>query len=203
MNKVEKKLAAAQGPFLKIFHENLRKLNLKRCAYHGGALLGNDVHKLLQRHNFQRILLALKPQRHSVPGGAHETFGSLTDYQRAITLFSKLASVYKLATANRSLCEHEVVLLKVRCYSLGNFFPVNYPESSVKPKLHILAYHFAEKADLSGSVGIETEQLIEGMHPFINRRTRQFCSVRDPEQQLALVVQSQWVASGARMPTNL
>ena len=72
----------------------------------------------------------------------------------------------------------------------------------MKPNLHVLAYHFGQKAEHCGSVGLETEQLIEGMHPFINRRLRQFCSIRDPARQMALVAQSQWVASAAHVPNG-
>ena len=35
----------------------------------------------------------------------------------------------------------------------------------MKPKLHLLAHHFPQKAERLGSVGIETEQLIEGSAP--------------------------------------
>ena len=115
--------------------------------------------------------------------------------QRAITLFSKLAQVFSLATANHALCKHEVMFLKVRCYSLGCFWPVNYPNANVKPKLHLLAHHFPQKAERQGSVGTGTEQLIEGMHPVMNQRECQYASIRDPKQQMALMAKSQWVAS--------
>ena len=72
----------------------------------------------------------------------------------------------------------------------------------MKPKPHVLAHHFGQKAEFCGSVGIETEQLIEGMHPFVNRRSRQYCSVRNPAQHMALIAQSQWVASGTHVPSD-
>ena len=123
-------------------------------------------------------------------------------FQKALTLFSKIHAEYELATANRPLCQHEVTLLKVRCHSLGIFWPVNFPDASVKLKLHVLAHHFGQKAEFCGSVGIETKQLIEGMHPFVNRCLCQYCSVRNLAQHMALIAQSQWVASGTHVPTD-
>ena len=196
------KLEAAQGPFSQEFSNRLKKLHLKRCAYHGGALLGNDVHTVLQRENFCYLIKCLKPKSIKLTSGVHKEFGSMHIFQKALTLFSKIHAVYELATANRPLCQHEVALLKVRCYSLGNFLPVNFPDASVKPKLHVLVHHFGQKAEFCGSVGIETEQLIEGMHPFVNRRSCQYCSVRNPAQHMALIAQSQWVASGTHVPSD-
>ena len=72
---------------------------------------------------------------------------------------------------------------------------MNFPEESVKPKLHLLVHHFPQKAFLQGSIGLETEQLIESMHPFVNRKARQYACVRDPLQQMGLIAQSQWVGS--------
>ena len=175
----------------------LEELHQQQCAYHGGALLGNDVHTILQAKNFHLLLEALKPKKIKLSSGATKKFGDLQFYPKAVTPFNKISIIYQLATANRALCRHEVALLKVCCYSLGIFFPVNFPLESAKPKLHVLAHHFWQKAEMCGSIGLETEQLIKGLHPFINRRSRQFCTVRDLTRQMALVAQSQWVASGS------
>ena len=126
---------------------------------------------------------------------ALQVFGSNREFQRTLTLFDKLAAVYVLATANRTLCQHEIALLSIRCYSLGCFFPVNFPNASVKPKLHVLTHHFSIKAQHEGTVGMETEQLVESMHPFFNRKERQYASVRDHQTRMTLLAQSQWVAS--------
>ena len=107
-----------------------------------------------------------------------------------------------LATANRPLCQHEIALLKVHASGFASFLPVNYPQQSVKPKLHLLAFHFAEKAEILGSVRMETEQMIESIHLFINRRMRQYASVRNNVQQMALVAKSQWVVGAAMLPSQ-
>ena len=137
-----------------------------------------------------KLVSALKPRRFKLPQGSFVIIGSTKKRQQLLTLFSKLSQVYELATANRPLCQHEVMILSVRCYSLGCFFPVRFPSASVKPKLHLLAHRFPQKAHHQGSVGIETEQLAESMHPCVNRRNRQYACVRNP-----LVARSQWLAS--------
>ena len=195
-NDAERALDSAKGPFLTAVHDVLANLSLKRCAYHGGALTGNDIHTVLQCTNYEQLVAALRPRKFTLADGCVTTIGTTKQCQKVTTLFSKIAQVCKLSTANRPLCRHEVVILSVRCYSLGCFFPVNFPHESVKPKLHLLAHHFPQKASLQGSVGLETEQLIESMHPFVNRKKRQYSCVRNPLRQMSLIAQSQWVASG-------
>jgi len=193
-------ISAEHGPFSQHLAKTLESLKLQRCAYHGGALIGGDVHKLLSRKNIALVCQSLRPRKVALEDGSYHVFGSYERYQRAFTLLSKLSQVYTLASANRPLCRHEIALLQVRAYSFGSFLPVNYPQESVKPKLHVLAYHFAEKAEATGSVGLETEQLIESIHPFINQKERQYASVRQASDQMAIVAKSQWVASESQLP---
>ena len=49
LHEAQAKLFAASGPFMCAIEKQLKALNLKRCAYHGGVLVGNDVHKLYNR----------------------------------------------------------------------------------------------------------------------------------------------------------
>ena len=57
--EVDKELKAARGPFMQDLQARLDKLSFKRCAYHGGALLGNDVHTLMQPQPSHFILKSL------------------------------------------------------------------------------------------------------------------------------------------------
>ena len=57
--EVDKELKAVQGPLMQDLHARLDKLSFKRCAYHGGALLGNDVHTLMQPQPSHFILKLL------------------------------------------------------------------------------------------------------------------------------------------------
>ena len=72
------KLAEVEGPFLRDVRMQLDKLKLKRCAYHGGALLGNDVHTILQAKNFHLLLEALKLKKSSFLPGPQRSFEVLS-----------------------------------------------------------------------------------------------------------------------------
>ena len=46
--KLEKGFAVSEGPFVKGVEAALQSLNVQRQQYHGGAFIGNHVHKSLQ-----------------------------------------------------------------------------------------------------------------------------------------------------------
>ena len=142
LQNAEQKLKEAQGPFLERLGKVLEDLNLQRCAYHGGALVGKDVYTLLTNH--KRVAEVLKTIRVATSHG-NTIIGSHRDCQRAETLLRKLHQMYQLAMLNRPLCKDEVQLLAIRASSFGSM-PVNFPEEAVKPKLHMLVFHFPEKA---------------------------------------------------------
>ena len=51
-----------KGPFQTKFDNSLEELNLKRQIYHKGALVGNDVAKILQPLNIRKIVrIRFKP----------------------------------------------------------------------------------------------------------------------------------------------
>ena len=61
------------------------------------------------------------------------------------TRLKKFAQCYKLFTANRELCPHEVHSLILRCHSYGNWLPVNFPNESLPRKFHMLTYIFLKR----------------------------------------------------------
>ena len=201
LQNAEQKLKEAQGPFLERLGKVLEDLNLQRCAYHGGALVGKDVYTLLTNH--KRVAEVLKTIRVATSHG-NTIIGSHRDCQRAETLLRKLHQMYQLAMLNRPLCKDEVQLLAIRASSFGSM-PVNFPEEAVKPKLHMLVFHFPEKAEKQGSVALETEQLIEGVHPYFNAKGRQYATIRktktkaSPHRQGPMGIQF----SGVTTPSTL
>ena len=92
-------------------------------------------------------------------------------------------------------------MLKVCSDSLGSFLPNNFPNAELKPQLHAVAHPRREKEEVPGFVHMETQQLIEAMHPLVNCCAHQICSVRDPQRKMALIAQSQWVAGGSQLPS--
>ena len=92
-------------------------------------------------------------------------------------------------------------MLKVCSDSLGSFLPNNFPNAELKPQLHAVAHPRREKEEVPGFVHMETQQLIEAMHPLVNCCARQIRSVQDPQRKMALIAQSQWVAGGSELPS--
>ena len=52
--KLEKAFAVSEGPFVKGVEAVLQSLNVQRQQYHGGAFIGNHVHKVLQVSIFKK-----------------------------------------------------------------------------------------------------------------------------------------------------
>ena len=55
--KLEKAFAVSEGPFVKGVEAVLQSLNVQRQQYHGGAFIGNHVHKVLQVSIFLKVAL--------------------------------------------------------------------------------------------------------------------------------------------------
>ena len=113
-------LQKEKGPFKTFFDETVESFKLERQFYHSGALVGRDVHKLTIKQNYERLVSIFNPKAIKTKTGKN-TVGNLK------TRFKKFAQCYKLFTANRELCPHEVDSLILRCHSYGNWLPVNFP----------------------------------------------------------------------------
>ena len=57
-----------------------------------------------------------------------------------------------------------------------------------------------EKAARHGSVGMETEQCLESIHPVFNKLKHTFASVQNKEQQLRLMMKQQWLKTDPDIP---
>ena len=107
--------------------------------------------------------------------------------QKVFTLLFKFSQVYEFKMVSRVLCIHKVELLKIRCYSLGCWYPVNYPENNIKRKFHLLFCHVPETASRFCTVGMFAENISESIHPVVNRLKRRYASVTNHEQQISLI----------------
>ena len=56
------------------------------------------------------------------------------------------------------------------------------------------------KAHLSGSVGMDSEQAIEALHPKMNRWSATFASVGNYVHRLAAIAETQWLQSIPSLP---
>lgn len=192
-----------QGPFLKRYNTIMEGLNLKRRVYHSGALIGKDIDKLFgvkSRINIINLSNIYRKTTIRLQNGKEENFGDAKLVQTMKTLMDKFSAIYQLMSPSRSLCKHEVNLLKVRCYSFGNWFPVNFPNTNLKRKFHLLTFHVPEKADLRATVGMEGEHTSESIHPIVNSLKRRYATVQSLKDQLPLICKDQWLMTNPKVP---
>ena len=196
--KAEKTLDEIKGPFKTRLDAVLDSMKLKRAAYHSGALIGPDVKKLVQKENIKKLGKVFKEMELKV-GPAnnpeHASFGGKEIQAKIVALLTKFKLCYDLYTANRVLCRHEVELLAIRCSSLGAWFPVNFPESNLRRKFHLLTVDVPKQARRIKTVGMLTEQTIESIHPYINELERRFAKVADRSKKGLIICKQQNIYS--------
>ena len=163
--------------------------------YHSGALIGNDVNKLVKKENIKKLCRVFKPREIILNNGQKQIFGSHETAQLLKTRFTKFSDCYQLYMQNRKLCRHEVLKLCIRSCSYGNWMPLNFKEKSLPRKLHMLTYEVPRKAVLLGNVGLEAEHCSESIHPFCNKCDRLYRTVQNNKEKLALIAKAQWLAS--------
>ena len=184
-----------RGPFQQNFDAILQEINLKRQVYHKGALVGNDVSKILQSDNIRKIVEVFKPIQVNLKHGEKKVFNEHKIMSKVSTLLTKLSLCFKLYSPSVPLCRHEVAFLAVRCASFGQWFPVNFPTTNLLRKFHVLTFHVPEKAILRGTVGMEAEHCSESIHPVVNKLDRTYATTQNTYDRLALVAKSQWLQS--------
>ena len=114
-----------------------------------------------------------------------ETFGIADIVQKVTTLLTMFSECYELyIVANRPLCKHEVEDLEYKCHAFGNWFPTSFPNENLIRKFHVLTFHIPEKARRVWTFGMEAEQGIEGVHPFLNKWNMIYATVQNPTDRL-------------------
>ena len=110
-------------------------------------------------------------------------------------MLTKLSQCFKLYSVSAPLCPHEIAILGTRCTSFGQWFSVNFPNTNLLRKFHILTFHVPEKAILRGTVRMEAEHCSERIHPVVNKLNRMYPTTQNTCDRLALVAKSQWLQS--------
>ena len=110
------------------------------------------------------------------------------------TLLDKLAAIVELATANRPLCRHEVLLLKQRCIDFGQWFPGKVARD-LTYKGHRVAKHLWQYAEYWGrrghSPGLHTEQFGEAIHQVVKKAAGDWRKRKKSEQLRGIFMQVQ------------
>ena len=161
-----------------------------------GALVGGDIYGTENWKKFGRVLKPTKVNTNS----SNETFSSTKKSQTIYSLLKKFSECYTLISRNSPICKHEVKYLGLRCASLGCYFPTNFCDSNLTRKLHQLSHHMYIKARQIHTVGMESEQCIESIHPLCNKLNCMYCTVTNKSANLVLIAKQQWLQSAT---TNL
>ena len=198
--KATEELNKIRGPFKRKFDDVLDSLHLQRVAYHSGSIVGPDVKKITRTKNIKAIGKVFSPIKLPGPDGEIKKYGSSELQAKFTTLLFKFQACYDLFTANRPLCRHEVELLALRCSSFGCWFPVNFPEESLKRKFHLLTVDVPHQARLLHTIGMITEQTIESIHPYINKLDRLFCTTQNKKDKALLIIKQHNLYSEPTLP---
>ena len=120
------------------------------------------------------------------------TIGSVALTQKFRTLFHKLRQLRLLYRPTRPLCKHEVAALEASALSFGHWFPVNFPDSSITPKVHWLITHIPDIARRFWSSGQTTEQVIESFHANLNSYGRSYACIQNTQRRFAAMTKNHW-----------
>ena len=96
------KINSLKGPFQRKLDGVLERMNLKKQMYHKGALVGNDVAKILHPGNIGKIVNCFKPLKVKLQHGEHKVFSDQRSMNKVSTLLTKLSQC--------SNCTHPALL---------------------------------------------------------------------------------------------
>jgi hypothetical protein len=162
--------------------------------YHGETLIGPQVHKLLsgERPLYLTVLESIRHVQTLEPfrRGRSVIISRSSPYTRLLHLFRLFAGCYKLYTADRFLSADEIASLAQQCRSFGVKFHQSFPRESITLKMHLLAVDIPRFARTHGTVGLYSEQAIEGMHATSNQLLRNYAGMGKSMNKHLLVFQA-------------
>ena len=145
------------------------QIGAARQQYHGGALIGRHVDKILE--NLEMLAEVLED-------GSEAKLG-----------FLEFAVIYRrvhfLLKARRQLTEDEICELEVKCAKLGEVMP-RVLGGNITPKQHELIHHVPQFARKWRTVGLFREEGMEAKHHEVNGINRVLACMRREEARLAM-----------------
>ena len=197
------------GGYVSQFEKFLKDHRLQYYCYHGGVLLGNQVHRLFgsstplypsllevinPKTKFEWIArdrgdnkLVLAPKPATV---REDPYVLLPTYEQVKGIFDLFHRAYRLYTAARILTDAEVTMLEGWCPMVASQLHQHFPEESITPKLHMLAVEIPRFARQFRTVGLFTEQNIESFHAQVNQFGRQYAGVASTLHRYELMFQA-------------
>ena len=113
LTTITAKINNLKGLFQRKLDGVQERMNLKKQVYHKGALVGNDVAKILHPGNIGKIVNCFKPLKVKLQHGEHKVFSDQRSMNKESTLLTKLSQCFQLYSPSTPLCRHEVAFLAV------------------------------------------------------------------------------------------
>lgn len=186
-------IASAGGPFTRAVNDRIREFGVTDRPYHGGAYVGKDCERIM-KHGTTISSVVRRVQLIDSDGNVTESGDDEVALQYD-GLFAKLLECWRLYSAARPLCAHEVQLLEMRSAELATMWPRRFT-----PKFHLLTYHMPQFAHDWLSVGLSTEQCVESSHTIINTLDRTFAGITDRVPKLTSIGKRFLVHSDPAIP---
>ena len=213
-NKLTKLWATEAGPFVRSFYALMDSFNLQRQAYHSGALVGNDVLRLLKPDAILAFTNLLMPRiacdlEADESGHVHVNLSNVAGIgdaplaRKFYNIFSTFSALANLTTRSEPLCEHELNFFDVLSDDFAEQFAHLFPEKEMLPKGHVLLYHCIQQARWFGSLGMLHEGVVEALHVVDNRLVLRFGNVKNPEQNIISRSHAHWQLADPGGPLSI
>ena len=171
LDKIFSDVIKTRGPIEEQLNHILENIvHVKRQTYHSQCFIGDHCKKIL-KHN--GVLLDVLPD-----GDSKVKFRGL---------FGRMHRIFKYFQS-RFLDPNEIKGLSILCWELGVWFPRNFPEETIPPKLHFLIGHIPEIAARWKTIGLLSEHGLESIHTNVNAINRTNCTVCDKKEHMRLVL---------------
>ena len=181
----------------------MKKISLKREAYHGGSFVGDDVHEVMDPEVWQQFCAILAAPsvatRLKVVGGHVKLsllgIGALqlekspeksTEYRVFRELGVSFSRAMSLFNRGTPLCESHIAEFRRRTDRFARAYATALPAEQSQPKTHILCAEMPDQAEMIGGTGVLGESGIEGEHVRDNHLKRQHASTKDVCENLRL-----------------
>lgn len=187
------KINSTDGPFTRAIQHRIDLFGIAERPYHSGEYVGKDCERIMQHGT--TISSAIGRIELIDINGQTEYSGDDAIAQKYGALFGRLYECFKLYSAARPLCSHEIRMLELHSSALASQWPRTFT-----PKFHLLTYHMPQFARDWLSIGLSSEQCVESSHPKFNELLRTFAGITDPVRKVETIGKRFRVQSDSSIP---
>ena len=193
LQELSKKLAASkvkQGPCESTVEPVLQRTNIQRQKYHGGAFIGNHIHRALQRqttHDLAHCHGDTVAER--CPELLFDPHLIADRYSKLMTLYADCREIFS-SSDRVDGSQLSVLQDRVKTFmSAARSEIVHRSRGRITPKLHLLEFHVVPSIRRFGvGLGMLGEQGAESIHAEFNLLAREFDHVVRELDRLKMVV---------------